>query len=73
MNTRIVLNVTEDLLLFIENKLNEHEQALTDIWNAAGEDILDNDSSSMVDYHEGAVEALSIILFKGKEMYGQVH
>ena len=61
----------ERLIAFIENKYNEHEQALTDIFAKVDSQNgqFDNDDSSMQDYHEGAVEALGIVLFKAKEMY----
>lgn len=69
--TETGMEYVERLIAFIENKHNEHEQALTDIFakvdNQNGQ--FDNDDASMQDYHEGAVEALGIVLFKAKEMY----
>jgi hypothetical protein len=61
----------EEFLLFIENKLNEHEQALTDISDKVDKQggQFDNDDSSLSDYHEGAIEALAIVLFRGRGMF----
>ena len=61
----------ETLLELIENKYNEHEQALTDIYSQYKDsELYSTEDTSMIDYHEGAVEALSIILYKAKEIYG---
>ena len=66
-----ILSVVEELILFIENKYNEHEQELSDIFAKVDsqDGQFDNDDASMQDYHEGAVEALGIILNKAKELY----
>lgn len=63
----------EQLIIFIENKYNEHEQALSDIHaKYEGGDMFDNDDSAMLDYHEGAVEALGIVHHYAKELYSNV-
>ena len=47
----------EELIEFIENKYNEHEQAISDIDSKYEDsDMYSSDDSSMMDYHEGAVE-----------------
>lgn len=62
--------MTEELILFIENKLNEHELMLSDLFAKIDEqDGYEKDDEAMQDYHEGAVEALSIVLHKAKELY----
>lgn len=65
------IEFAERLIAFIENKLNEHEQALSDIFAKVDsqDGQFDNDDSSMQDYHEGAVESLSIVLDKAKDMF----
>jgi arabinogalactan endo-1,4-beta-galactosidase len=69
--TEIGQDYIENLIMFIQNKLNEHEQDLSDIFAKVDRQNgqFDNDDSSMQDYHEGAVEALSIVLDKAKDMY----
>ena len=64
----------EQLLELIQIKHDENEQSLSDLLNKydAGE-IFDNDDDAMINYYEGATEALGLILYKGKELYGQVH
>jgi hypothetical protein len=60
----------EKLIAFIENKLNENEQALSDIhakYESGG--TYDKEDTTMSDYYEGAVEALGIVLDKAKEMF----
>ena len=64
------LNATEafeQLLQTITIKFDEHQQALQNIWNGE-HDMLDNDAASMADYHEGAIEVLSLIEFQGQEL-----
>lgn len=74
MNTRNPLNAInekfEELINLIKIKWDEHEQALTDI-NQMYEDgeMFANDDTSMLDYHEGAVEALSLIHHYATELY----
>jgi hypothetical protein len=64
----------EELISLIEIKYNEHEHALTDLNEKyADGSMFDNDDSSMIDYHEGATEALYIILHQAKEIYGKLH
>lgn len=64
------LYVIEELLMFIQTKIDEHEYQLTELHaQYEGGDLYSNDDSVMIDYHEGAVEALSIILNKAKELY----
>lgn len=60
----------EKLLEFIQMKHDEHESELSRIWNS-DVDMFNNDQSSMMDYHEGAVEALGIVLAKGKELFNE--
>ena len=69
--TEIGQDYIENLIMFIQNKLNEHEQDLSDVFAKVDSQNgqFDNDDSSMQDYHEGAVEALSIVLDKAKDMY----
>lgn len=69
--TEVGTDFAENLISFIENKYNEHEQALSEIFARVDnrEGIYDNEDTTMQDYHEGAVEALSIVLHKAKEMY----
>ena len=69
--TEIGTDYAEGLILFIENKLNEHEQELSDIFAKVDSQNgqFDKDDSSMQDYHEGAIEALAIVLDKAKDMY----
>lgn len=63
--------ILEPLIRFIEDKYNEHEQSLTDLWNRYPDgEMMDNDDTTMMDYHEGAVETLAIVLAKIKEAYG---
>lgn len=72
MNTRNPLNATnekfEELINLIKIKWDEHEQALTDIWDE-NHVVIDREAASMVDYHEGAVEALSLIHHYATELY----
>lgn len=71
MNMRNPLNEKfEELINLIQTKWDEHEQALTDINQRyeAGE-MFDNEDTAMLDYHEGAVEALSLIHHYATELY----
>jgi hypothetical protein len=65
------INAFEEVLELITNKLNEHDQALLDIWNE-DRDVIDREAASMADYHEGAVEALSIIKYQAQELFNSV-
>ena len=72
---RNLLNATEafeQLLQTITIKFDEHQQALENIWNGE-HDMLDNDAASMADYHEGAVEVLSLIQFQAEELFKNVN
>ena len=74
-NSRNPLNATEafeQLLETITIKFDEHQQALENIWNGQ-HDMLDNDAASMADYHEGAVEVLSLIQFQAEELFKNVN
>lgn len=52
----------EELLMFIQTKIDEHEYQLTELHSKyEGGDLYSNDDSVMIDYHEGAVEALSVV------------
>ena len=62
----------EQLLQTITIKFDEHQQALENIWNGE-HDMLDNDAASMADYHEGAVEVLSLIQFQAEELFKNVN
>ena len=69
------LNATEafeQLLQTITIKFDEHQHALENIWNGE-HDMLDNDAASMADYHEGAVEVLSLIQFQAEELFKNVN
>ena len=75
MNSRNPLSgikALEALLETIKIKYDEHEQALQNIWNGE-HDMLDNDAASMADYHEGAVEVLSLIQFQAEELFKNVN
>ena len=75
MHLRNPLNATEafeQLLETIRIKFDEHQQALENIWNGE-HDMLDNDAASMADYHEGAVEVLSLIQFQAEELFKNVN
>ena len=61
------LKALEQLLETIKIKYDEHEQALQDIWDE-NHVVLDRDMASMADYHEGAIEVLSLIEFQGQEL-----
>lgn len=69
--TEIGTEFAEQLIRFIEDKFNEHEQALSDIFAKVDSQNgqFDSDDSSMQDYHEGATEALGVVLHKAKEMF----
>ena len=72
---RNLLNATEafeQLLQTITIKFDEHQQALENIWNGE-HDMLDNDAASMADYHEGALEVLSIIRHQAEELFKNVN
>lgn len=76
MNMRNPLNANdalEELINLIQTKWDEHEQSLTDI-NQRYEngDFFDKEDSSLVDYHEGATEALSLIHHYATELYKNV-
>ena len=59
----------EDLLLFIQSKIEEHEEELTQLHLKYQDgDFYSKDDSAMMDYHEGAIEALSVIQFRGQEL-----
>lgn len=52
----------EELLMFIQAKIDEHEYQLTELHaQYEGGDLYSNDDSAMIDYHEGAIEALSVV------------
>lgn len=60
----------EELLMFIQTKLDEHEYELSELHaKYEGGDFYSNDDSTMMDYHEGAIEALSVVLGKGQEIF----
>lgn len=61
----------EELINLIQTKWDEHQQALTDIWDEST-DVIDREHASMVDYHEGAVESLSLIHHYATELYKDV-
>lgn len=61
----------EQLLETITIKFDEHQQALEDIWDE-NHVVLDREAASMADYHEGAVEVLSIVRHQAEEMYKHV-
>lgn len=56
--------------MFIQTKLDEHEYELSEL-HAKYEDgdLFSSEDSAMMDYHEGAIEALSIIKIKGEEFF----
>lgn len=62
----------EQLLETIRIKFDEHQQALDDIWDG-NHIVIDRESASMVDYHEGAVEVLSLIQFQAEELFKDVN
>lgn len=75
MNMRNLLNVNEafeELINLIQIKWDEHQQALTDIWEQSG-DLLDRDQASSLDYHEGAAETLGLIHHYATELYKNVN
>ena len=60
----------EELLMFIQTKMDEHDYELSELHSKYQDgDFYSNDDSAMMDYHQGAVEALSIILNKGQELF----
>lgn len=64
------IEAIESIIRLIENKYNECEQALSDINDKyADGSFFDKQDSSMVDYYEGAVETLGVVLHKAKEIY----
>ena len=71
MNMRKILTINEkfeELINLIQIKWDEHQQALTDIWDD-NHVVIDREQASMVDYHEGAVEVLSLIHHYATELY----
>lgn len=60
----------EELLMFIQTKMDEHDYELSEL-HAKYEDgdLFSSDDSAMMDYHQGAIEALSIIQNKGQELF----
>lgn len=68
--TEIGTEFAESLITFIQIKHDEHEYALSELVHKheSGELYSDEDAG-MMDYHEGAVEALSVVLNKAKEMF----
>lgn len=61
----------EMILELIENKYNEHESMLSVYYEKYPEPgvMMDNDDTAMIDYHEGAIEALGVVLNQAKEIY----
>lgn len=60
----------EDLIEFIQMRYDEHEESLSQLFHKYGHgDTFDNEDTAMMDYHEGAVESLGIVLNKAKELY----
>ena len=74
MHTRRALNAIEafeQMLELITNKLNEHQEYLSNIWDEE-RDVIDGSDLEMLNYHEGAVEVLSIIQHKAQELFKHV-
>ena len=61
------IKALEQLLETIKIKYDEHEQALQDIWDE-NHVVIDGSNLEMLNYHEGAIEVLSLIEFQGQEL-----
>lgn len=75
MNSRNPLNATEafeQVLELITNKLNEHQEYLQNIWDEE-RDVIDGSDLEMLNYHEGAVEVLSIVQHQAQELFKNVN
>lgn len=60
----------EELLMFIQTKIDEHDYELSEL-HAKYEDgdLFSSEDTAMMDYHEGAIESMSVILEKGRELF----
>ena len=65
------LDALEQLLETIKIKYDEHQQALEDIWDE-NHVVIDGSNLEMLNYHEGAVEVLSLIQFQAEELFKNV-
>ena len=61
----------EQVLELVTNKLNEHQEYLSNIWDEE-RDVIDGSDLEMLNYHEGAVEVLSIVQHQAQEIYKNV-
>lgn len=60
----------EELLMFIQTKLDEHDYELSELYSKYQDgDLYSSEDAAMMDYHQGAIEALSIIQNKGQELF----
>lgn len=76
MNSRNPLNAIdalEEVLSLISTKLDENEYALSELFHKhENGQLYSNEDAGMMDYHEGAVEALSIIKYQAQELFNNV-
>lgn len=77
MNMRNHLNAIdalEKVLSLISTKLDENEYALSELFHKhENGELYSNEDAGMMDYHEGAVEALSIIKHQAEELFKLVN
>ncbi len=66
------INAFEQLLQTINIKFEEHEEYLQNIWDE-NRDVIDGNDLEMLNYHEGAVEVLSIIKHQAEELFKVVN
>lgn len=66
------INAFEEVLELITNKLNEHQEYLQNIWDEE-RDVIDGSDLEMLNYHEGAVEVLSIVQHQAQELFKNVN
>ncbi len=70
--TEIGEELVERIIMFIQTKYDEHEHELSEILNQVDNEQDGHytlEQANMQDYHEGAVEALGVVLHKVKDMY----
>ena len=64
------IEALEELVSTINIKFDEHEHSLSELHDRyeSGQ-WYSNEDTAMIDYHEGATEALGVIQFKAQELF----